>query len=110
MVIRYKSDTRDFLQNYLTILNPFLKTTDKEKDFLVELILLYLSNPKAAYTANTFTDISLKLSVSIDRINNIKKNLRSKKLLTEDNQLSTIVINTLPKSKEHEVTFKFSIQ
>jgi len=118
MTIEHKGDIKTLLNYKLTILTPYLKTTNKENMVIIYLLDKYLQIKhevefqKKLNSPETFANMARDLGISIDYLNNIKRALRVKKLLTENNSLSNILYTLIPSKDESKntISFKFSLQ
>ena len=123
MDIPVQTNLIGYTRQVVAILSFFYQITDKEKELLSKLLLVYLKNiehpnkEKLTFDQNTLKLIRGSMKMKLQSFNNHKMQLRFKKVLMFNGNKETVfsptIKNLLPKTKEelknNNFNFKFTV-
>lgn len=119
MLIPITNNLIEIIKRYTYLISYDYQLNSTEQKVLTKLLLKYIvlmqrtKSSDLLFKKDSLKEIKTSLKLQDQVFNNIRMSLRKKKALVnkgEDTKISESILNFLPKSKEHEITFKFIIQ
>lgn len=119
MLISITNNLIEIIKRYTYLISYDYQLTSTEQRVLTKLLLKYIilmqktNSSDLLFKNDSLKELKTNLKLQDQVFNNIRMSLRKKKVLIgkgDETKITSTILNYLPKSKEHELTFKFIIQ